>query len=753
MLTTIQLNDLALRLARGLNDPTIITKISNNSTYIIKTYNNSVSSNVTGLGNNTINASKASGIVNNLNIKSGLVQNSQVATILQSNSSDVVTTADTQLVSIIQTTIPEYSQDQISAVIGPQVSDISLNSVVNSITEFTTNLFSGNPLSSLFDSISSTLSGIYDSIAAQFTSGISSRAKQYASKYNINSNSNQSKLSNVRNGFSDPTATYPTSEYANRPDTNKLATGDLNGTIVVQKEKDRLVGAKLPGGGKWEMPTSSYNAKYPYNSVMQTESGHIVEFDDTPGSERINIHHKSGSYLEIDPNGTTIQRSKSSQYDIIDKNHYISIGGTANLAIGSTANVYVNGDLNVEVAGDIAIRGDNDIGINAGGRLQLSANEGVDIHSTDIKIEADNELHILADVKAFITAEVLRILSNQDIAIQAKTDINVKADNIITQVVTNISNKAENILMQSNTDTSIKSGGLALIESGSDTSIKAGGNFVWDSGGLTLGEQGSSQAAKDAADAQNSEPAVNAENGIGGQRVDFVGQDIPEPQSRNFLDEYATYVETSKDNYSKLRNTLVTQGLVDIKILDKTPIIADSTGVTYNGMEVTQPTAVATTSTVIPDNYQLSPHFTLASLTTKTGLHHSALVAQAGLTYNEILANLQLLSINILEPLYAVYPDLEVIDAFNTINDYQVDSEHYTGNAVDIQFRDKDVKDYYNLAVEIAKIIPYNVLTLNYSDYSNKPWIHISLNANNNQGITETWYNNKKISSDLSNLT
>ena len=36
---------------------------------------------------------------------------------------------------------------------------------------------------------------------------------------------------------------------------------------------------------------------YPKNHVYETESGHIKEFDDTEGAERIHEYHKSGTFL------------------------------------------------------------------------------------------------------------------------------------------------------------------------------------------------------------------------------------------------------------------------------------------------------------------------------------------------------------------------------------------------------------------------------------------------------------------------
>ena len=50
-------------------------------------------------------------------------------------------------------------------------------------------------------------------------------------------------------------------------------------------------------------PPAEYAPKYPYNNVMETESGHVKEYDDTPGHERITERHKSGTNYEITPNG------------------------------------------------------------------------------------------------------------------------------------------------------------------------------------------------------------------------------------------------------------------------------------------------------------------------------------------------------------------------------------------------------------------------------------------------------------------
>ena len=42
---------------------------------------------------------------------------------------------------------------------------------------------------------------------------------------------------------------------------------------------------------------------YPKNQVIKTRSGHLIEYDDTTGKERVSLMHKTGAFIEIDPSG------------------------------------------------------------------------------------------------------------------------------------------------------------------------------------------------------------------------------------------------------------------------------------------------------------------------------------------------------------------------------------------------------------------------------------------------------------------
>jgi predicted chitinase len=138
---------------------------------------------------------------------------------------------------------------------------------------------------------------------------------------------------NVILGFRDPHMKYPLRDKLNEPDTNRLARGRVEGTSVQTRDNTRTMHVPTADGSNWNQPPVPYNAKYPFNRVYESESGHLQEFDDTPDNERINLQHRSGTFTEVDCNGTRVNRIVGDGYDIIDRNGYIYVRGATPLRL------------------------------------------------------------------------------------------------------------------------------------------------------------------------------------------------------------------------------------------------------------------------------------------------------------------------------------------------------------------------------------------------------------------------------------
>jgi hypothetical protein len=101
------------------------------------------------------------------------------------------------------------------------------------------------------------------------------------------------------------------------PQNSKLARGEkIETTFHRDVSVNAVQDQKIANSDKtWSQPDSAYATQYPYNTVIET-ARHTIELDDTPYQERIMIHHKSGSFIQIDAIGTVTERAESDRYEI-----------------------------------------------------------------------------------------------------------------------------------------------------------------------------------------------------------------------------------------------------------------------------------------------------------------------------------------------------------------------------------------------------------------------------------------------------
>lgn len=150
-------------------------------------------------------------------------------------------------------------------------------------------------------------------------------------------------------GFNDPDKVYPKSSHLQEPDVNRLARNEKIDETIVKTKKDG-VDKNVPTstGAQWSEPETPYATEYPYNQVRESESGHIIEIDDTPGAERLHEYHKSGTFEEIHPNGTKVTKVKGDNYEIIAGADFVHVVGACNITVGGDCNLKVIGNVTEE---------------------------------------------------------------------------------------------------------------------------------------------------------------------------------------------------------------------------------------------------------------------------------------------------------------------------------------------------------------------------------------------------------------------
>ena len=185
---------------------------------------------------------------------------------------------------------------------------------------------------------------------------------------------------------------------AGQPRNSRLHRGEeIHNTYVPVQEmmrKEDIEGAK--GSETWSEPPPAYDAKYPYNRVIETAK-HSIEIDDTPGAERIMVRHNSGSYIQIDEVGSHTHKTTGDKFEVNDNNQYVYVNGCSNVTINGNAYVKVNGDKVEEIDGNLQQLVHGNYLLSVGGEANIVGSEGINMRAVDIRAEANQgELHLFA---------------------------------------------------------------------------------------------------------------------------------------------------------------------------------------------------------------------------------------------------------------------------------------------------------------------------------------------------------------------
>lgn len=238
-------------------------------------------------------------------------------------------------------------------------------------------------------------------------------------------------------GFDDFDGVWPLRQYVGKQSTNLEARG--------------IEENKLPYGGGDKNLNLEFldfpSAEYPYNQVRRTIAGHVTEFDDTPGRERILIKHKSGTGLEFQPDGTILMYSSKNSVKvtsgdekiIIEGDGDITYHGNLRLRVDGNFDLDVGGDFNINVAGDKLedIKGGvrNDVNgnvqslINGNVTTQITKNESRTVWGNQDYYIRGDKTNLVQGVIENMSKDVMRMTSETQIN-ASSPDINIAATNL-----------------------------------------------------------------------------------------------------------------------------------------------------------------------------------------------------------------------------------------------------------------------------------------------------------------------------------
>ena len=161
---------------------------------------------------------------------------------------------------------------------------------------------------------------------------------------------------------------------------------------------------------------------YPHNKVISTSSGHLIELDDTDGAERIHVYHKSGSFVEFYPDGTTVTKSVADAYEIVHKDKQVLVKGSINIKIEGNATLDVDGNINATAGGNVDVKASGSATIDAADvDVKASGSATIDAGSADVK--ADGIINIKAGGVCNVEASGVTTVKGATVALKGSKSL------------------------------------------------------------------------------------------------------------------------------------------------------------------------------------------------------------------------------------------------------------------------------------------------------------------------------------------
>ena len=436
-------------------------------------------------------------------------------------------------------------------------------------------------------------------------------------------------------------------------------------------------------------PLKPFTGEYPFVSTTKTEAGHILEVDNTPGSERLLNQHVTGTYHEMHADGSQVHKTIGDSYTITAQDGHISIEGKAI--------IHVRGDITIVTGGNIGLVADGGISVSSASDIRMKARS--------IALET--------------TGGDFSVLSSGNILQTASGNLESNATNIDT--------------LSSGTTTHTSTGDLNLSSTGK-LNLGSGDNISLNAIGAINGDgTAANWLTGNSVKATAATPSKSLGSGVlYSLNADSILYESDDDQP-TALAAIQHGLKTGMIDPKEF-NQPATNYASDTSTGNKVPATVKVAPSISQLQNLSDPTQI--------DNFQLSPNFTIGKLSKFTPAGSHRLVAQKGLSIPQLGGNLQLIAQNILEPMLLRYPDMRVTSGFRTATSGK--SQHELGMACDLQFAhaNQDPQQYYLIAQYIRDYLPFDQLLLEFKNFSTKlPWIHASFNGAGLRHQTLTLFN------------
>ena len=158
-------------------------------------------------------------------------------------------------------------------------------------------------------------------------------------------------------------------EGATKPD--QWGSTTLSYSALNNPQNTQTVGGQTNAGA---------GAQYPHSRTNVSRSGHVLQFNDTPAGERVLLKHRTGSAVDMLPDGSMAISSNGNLVLTVMKDQTIVIHGSVKYEVNGDFDFDVRGNFNVKALNyNLNVEGNQTETVRGSSRSTISGNKGTTV--------------------------------------------------------------------------------------------------------------------------------------------------------------------------------------------------------------------------------------------------------------------------------------------------------------------------------------------------------------------------------------
>ncbi len=155
-----------------------------------------------------------------------------------------------------------------------------------------------------------------------------------------------------------------------------------------------VLGSLYNGNATVEEFASDANDK----KIIRTRTGSTIEFDDTDGSEKINIYDANNNVIQISTSENIIRVQAVEDIELIAKN--IKLTADENIELGASQNVQIVADQ------EVSLQSGSDMGLSSSAAATIEATQDLTLNGQNITAEGSQNVDISGGVQTTLSGAI-----------------------------------------------------------------------------------------------------------------------------------------------------------------------------------------------------------------------------------------------------------------------------------------------------------------------------------------------------------